>query len=87
MYISMGHMINLPIPAILNPLINPLIYTSTLLILTILFLIYGYDILKSGYKNLIHRMPNMDTLVSIGVLSSFYNVYGMYMTLKEIILI
>ena len=83
MYISMGHMINLPIPAILNPHINPLIYTSTLLILTILFLIYGYDILKSGYKNLIHRMPNMDTLVSIGVLSSFfYSVYGMYMTLK-----
>lgn len=83
MYISMGHMINLPIPVILNPHINPLIYTSTLLILTILFLIYGYDILKSGYKNLIHRMPNMDTLVSIGVLSSFfYSVYGMYMTLK-----
>ena len=83
MYISMGHMINLPIPAILNPHINPLIYTSTLLILTILFLIYGYDILKSGYKNLIHRMPNMDTLVSIGILSSFfYSVYGMYMTLK-----
>ena len=83
MYISMGHMINLPIPAILNPHINPLIYTSTLLILTILFLIYGYNILKSGYKNLIHRMPNMDTLVSIGVLSSFfYSVYGMYMTLK-----
>lgn len=83
MYISMGHMINLPIPAILNPHINPLIYASTILILTILFLIYGYDILKSGYKNLIHRMPNMDTLVSIGVLSSFfYSVYGMYMTLK-----
>ena len=83
MYVSMGHMINLPIPEILNPHHNPMIYTITLLILTILFLIYGYDILKNGYKNLIHRIPNMDTLVTIGVISSFlYSLYGMYMVLK-----
>ena len=79
MYISMGHMINLPIPIIFNPHLNPVIYTTTLLILTILFLIYGYDILKNGYKNLIHKIPNMDTLVAIGVISSFiYSLYGMY---------
>ena len=83
MYISMGHMINLPIPKIFNPHYNPIIYTITLLGLTILFLIYGFDILKNGYKNLIHRIPNMDTLVTIGVISSFlYSVYGMYMILK-----
>ena len=79
MYISMGHMINLPIPIILNPHENPIVYTISLLILTILFLIYGYDILKNGYKNLIHAVPNMDTLVAIGVMSSFiYSLYGMY---------
>ena len=83
MYISMGHMINLPIPKIFNPHYNPIIYTITLLGLTILFLIYGFDILKNGYKNLIHRIPNMDTLVTIGGISSFlYSVYGMYMILK-----
>ena len=83
MYISMGHMLNLPIPKILNPHDNPMIYTVTLLILTILFLIYGFDILKNGYKNLIHRIPNMDTLVMIGVVSSFlYSLYGMYMILN-----
>lgn len=83
MYISMGHMLNLPIPNILNPQHNPIIYTVTLLILTILFLIYGFDILKNGYKNLIHRIPNMDTLVMIGVVSSFlYSLYGMYMILN-----
>ena len=83
MYISMGHMINLTIPKIFNPHYNPIIYTITLLGLTILFLIYGFDILKNGYKNLIHRIPNMDTLVTIGVISSFlYSVYGMYMILK-----
>ncbi len=83
MYISMGHMLNLPTPKILNPHDNPMIYTVTLLILTILFLIYGFDILKNGYKNLIHRIPNMDTLVMIGVVSSFlYSLYGMYMILN-----
>ena len=83
MYISMGHMINLPIPKIFNPHYNPIICTTTLLGLTILFLIYGFDILKNGYKNLIHRIPNMDTLVTIGVISSFlYSVYGIYMILK-----
>ena len=83
MYISMGHMINLPTIAILNPHQNPIIYTMTVFVLTILFLIYGVDILKSGYKNLIHKTPNMDTLVTIGVISSFlYSIYGLYMILK-----
>lgn len=83
MYISMGHMINLPIIEILNPHTNPVYYTVSLLILTIAFIVYGYDILKNGYKNLIHKAPNMDTLVSIGVISSFlYSIYGMYMVIK-----
>ncbi len=83
MYISMGHMINLPTIQFLDPHQNPIEYVWALLILTILFLIYGYDILKNGYKNLIHRIPNMDTLVSIGVISSFiYSLYGMYMVIK-----
>ncbi len=78
MYISMGHMIHLPIPAIVNPSKNPIIYTSTLFILSCLFIIYGFDILKNGYKNLIHLIPNMDTLVGLGVLSSFtYSIVNM----------
>lgn len=83
MYISMGHMINLPVPRIFNPHSNSISYTITLLVLTILFLIHGFDILKNGYKNLIHKIPNMDTLVAIGVLSSFlYSLYSTYMIFK-----
>ena len=83
MYISMGHMIGLPNLSIFDMHMNPLIYTSTLLILTIAFLGYGFDIIKNGYKNLVHRTPNMDTLVAIGVLSSFlYSVYGMFMVIS-----
>ena len=79
MYISMGHMINLPLPEILEPHKSSKIYSSTLFILTIPFLIYGFDILKSGYNNLIHKMPNMDTLVSIGVITGLiYSIYNMY---------
>ena len=69
MYISMGHMINLP--TIIDPTKHPVFYSLTQLVLSIIYLIYGKDILISGYKNLIHKTPNMDTLVSIGVLSSF----------------
>ena len=83
MYISMGHMINLPIFDTLNINKNPVNYTITLFIFAIIFIIYGFDILRNGYKNLIHKTPNMDTLVSIGVLSSFiYSIYSMLMILN-----
>ena len=83
MYIAMGHMIGLPAISFLDQHYNPINYTLSLLVLTIAFLIYGYDILKNGYKNLIHKIPNMDTLVAIGVIGSFaYSLYGMYMIFK-----
>ena len=83
MYISMGHMIGLPTFKFLSAEHNPINYAVSLLILTIVFFGYGYDILKNGYKNLIHKIPNMDTLVAIGVVSSFlYSLYGMYMIIK-----
>ena len=71
MYISMGHMIKLPVISIFNPHENPIIYTVSLFLLSIAFVIYGYDILLSGIKKLIHKSFNMDTLVTIGVLTSF----------------
>lgn len=80
-YISMGHMFG--IPTFVNPKENSFEYIFILLVLTSLFLIYGFDILKNGFKNLIHRIPNMDTLVTIGVLSSFiYSLYGVVMILN-----
>ena len=84
MYISMGHMVNLPIIEFLDVNINPINYTVCLFIFAIVFLIYGFDILKNGYKNLIHLTPNMDTLVGIGVLSSFlYSIYSMVMIIND----
>lgn len=71
LYISMGHMINLPEISIISITKNPFNYAITLFCFTLLYMNYGKDILINGYKNLIHKTPNMDTLVSIGVLSSF----------------
>lgn len=83
MYISMGHIIGLPNFSFLDMHIYPLIYAGTLLALTIAFVVYGFDIIKSGCKNLIHKAPNMDTLVAMGVITSIlYSIYGMYMIAK-----
>ncbi len=84
MYISMGHMIGLPTLEIVNMHTNPVNYAITLFVFSIIFLIYGFDILKNGIKNLIHRVPNMDTLVGIGVISSMlYSTFNMYMIFKS----
>ena len=77
LYISMAHMIRLPVIPFLNMMTHPINYAISLLILTVIVLWMGRDILKNGYKNLIHKTPNMDTLVMIGVIASFiYSVYG-----------
>lgn len=76
LYVSMGHMVGLPLPNFISPNINAKGYATTLLILTIPFLVYGLDIFKSGFKNLFHLKPNMDTLVTLGVFSSLiYSIY------------
>lgn len=77
LYVSMSHMVGLPVIPFLDMKVYPINYAITLLILTVIVLAFGKDILKNGYKNLIHKTPNMDTLVTIGVLASFiYSIYG-----------
>lgn len=83
LYISMAHMVGLPAIPFLNMMHHPVNYAIALLVLTVIVIILGKDILKNGYKNLIHKTPNMDTLVMIGVLSSFiYSIYGTIQILK-----
>ena len=83
MYIAMGHMIHLPTLSIIDVNQNPIGYTICLLVFAIIFMIYGFDILKNGYKNLIHRTANMDTLVGIGVISSFlYSLYNIILLFR-----
>ena len=77
LYISMSHMVGLPVIPFLNMITYPINYAISLLILTTIVILFGKDIIKNGYKNLIHKTPNMDTLVMIGVLASYvYSIYG-----------
>lgn len=80
MYISMGQMINLPTPKILNMMESPRVYAIILMVLSLLFIFYGFDIIKNGVKNIIHKMPNMDSLVGVGVIVNF--VYSLWNTIQ-----
>ena len=80
MYISMGQMINLPTPKILNMMESPRVYAIALMILSLLFIFYGFDIIKNGIKNIVHKMPNMDSLVGVGVIVNF--VYSLWNTIQ-----
>ena len=82
LYISMAHMVKLPVIPYLDMMHNQVNYAIALLILTTIVLIIGKDIIKNGYKNLVHKTPNMDTLVAIGVLASY--IYSIYGTIKII---
>lgn len=83
LYVSMSHMVGLPAIPYLHMIDYPLNYSVCLLILTTIVLILGWKILKNGAKNLIHKTPNMDTLVTIGVVASyFYSLFGTAMIIK-----
>ena len=77
LYISMSHMVGLQVIPFLNMMTHTINYAISLFILTTIVLLLGRGIIKNGYKNLIHKTPNMDTLVMIGVLASYiYSIYG-----------
>lgn len=83
LYIAMAHMIGLPEIPFLSMHAYPINYTISLLILSIISIFLGRNIIKNGFKNLIHRTANMDTLVMLGVFSSLlYSMYNTYMIIK-----
>ena len=82
LYISMSHMLGLPIIPYLDMIDYPINYSIFLFILSTIIIILCRNIINNGIKNLIHKTPNMDTLVTIGVLSSY--IYSLYGTFKII---
>ena len=78
LYISMSHMVGLPVIPFLNMMKYPINYSICLFIFTLYFIYFGRDIIINGIKNIKHKSPNMDTLVMLGVMSSFiYSTYNM----------
>lgn len=78
--ISMGHMIGMPLPGIIDPMKNPLNFAVLQLALTIPVMLIGIKFYKAGIRNLFHLSPNMDSLIAIGTLSAVgYGIYAIYM--------
>lgn len=70
MYLSMGHvMCNLPLPSFLAE--NPMNLGLCQLLLAGAVMIANQKFFRNGVKGLLHRAPNMDTLVSLGSFASF----------------
>lgn len=83
LYISMGAMIGLPEIPFIKMMKYPARFAICLLVLSSIVLFLGKDILRNGFKNLIHKTPNMDTLVMIGVVASMiYSIFGTVMIFR-----
>ncbi|MEG9295405.1 heavy metal translocating P-type ATPase [Mangrovibacillus sp. Mu-81] len=69
--ISMGHMFGLPLPETIDPMMNPAGFAILQLVLTIPVMVMGKPFFTVGFKTLIKRHPNMDSLVALGTSAAF----------------
>ena len=78
-YISMGHMINWPLPSIFHGTENALIFAFTQFLLCLPVMIVNSKYYKIGFKTLFRGSPNMDSLIAIGTsAAALYGVYAIY---------
>lgn len=80
MYISMGEMINLPIPGIFKGLTGAVNYAFVQFLLAIPVIFINRKFFISGFKGLIKKAPNMDTLVALG--SSAACIFGIFAIMR-----
>lgn len=80
MYVSMGHMLGAPLPQILSPEFNPLIFALVQLFLTLPVMYINRKYFRNGFKTLFKGSPNMDSLIAIG--SGASAVYSIYVIFK-----
>ena len=78
MYFSMGHMMwGWPVPGFMKD--NHVMMGLLQMLLTIAVMVINQKFFISGFKGLIHRAPNMDTLVALGSGASFvYSTYALF---------
>jgi Cu2+-exporting ATPase len=78
MYISMGHMMwGWPLPNFFTD--NHIAMGLVQLLLCVIIMVINQKFFINGFKGLIHRSPNMDTLVALGSGASFvYSVYALF---------
>ena len=80
LYIAMGEMIGLPLPQILQPMEHPIVFSVTQLILVTPILWVGRSYFVNGFKALIRKHPNMDSLVALGTSAAI--LYSVWSTIR-----
>ena len=79
LYLSMGHMIGLPLPGFLHPSTSPIVFVTAQLVLTLPVLYFGRSFYLNGFKMLFKGHPNMDSLVALGTSAAFiYSLVGTF---------
>ena len=77
--ISMGHMVGMPLPNIIDPMTNPLNMSLLQLILTLPIMVVSWEYFQKGFKTLFKGHPNMDSLIALGTTAAF--VYSLAATI------
>mgnify|MGYP001623066003 FL=1 len=78
-YISMGHMMGMPLPPILSGHENMMSFALTQLFLTLPILYLNRKYFSTGFQAIWHRSPNMDSLIALGATAAFvYSVGAIY---------
>lgn len=83
LYVSMGHMIGLPLPSFISPESSPLTFAILQLLLVLPVMYLGGHFYRDGFSNLIQGAPNMDSLVAVGTGAAFvYSLFSVFMIIS-----
>ena len=80
LYVSMGHMLGLPLPEFLHPDMHPLTFALVQLLLVAPVVASGWHFYTVGTRTLLHGAPNMDSLIAMGTSASL--LYSIYSTIR-----
>ncbi|MDF1569750.1 MAG: heavy metal translocating P-type ATPase [Spirochaetaceae bacterium] len=79
-YMAMGEMLSAPLPKIVDPASNPIVFALVQLVLVVPIVIAGYKFYTVGFRSLLRGHPNMDSLIAIGTSAAV--LYGIYAVIR-----
>ncbi len=80
MWLSMGHMVGLPMPSFLDGHANAITFIVFQMILSSIIMLINRQFFISGFKGLVHRAPNMNTLIALGSAAAF--IFGIFALIR-----
>jgi Cu+-exporting ATPase len=74
--VSMGHMLGYMLPGFLDPMANPENFAVLQLVLSSVVILFGMRFFETGFKALVRRSPNMDSLIALGTSAAY--IHGIF---------